>query len=113
MGRASDGGIGSRIRIHPIPKEEKETPWSIATYPRPDPSLMPDPNRRMDTSPVRLFWRNTGVLAYGPNKPHPVDEESELVTWEELNNPTPRRRSRGRPRKNPNDPKWQAKDGES
>jgi hypothetical protein len=101
MARESDGGTGSRIRVFPQPRAEVDSPWSLISYPRPDPALAPDPNRAMATAPHRLFWRETGVLAYGPNKPHPVDEEKHLVTWEELNNPQPPKRPRGRPRKNP------------
>lgn len=105
MARISDGGTGSRIRVTPPNDTGPDVPWSLATYPYPDNAFAPDEERDVATAPERLYWRSNGVLAYAPNKPHYVDEEHLLVTWDELMAPPPPpeppKRGRGRPRKEP------------
>lgn len=98
MARESDGGKGSRINVYPMPRPDKESPWSLMSWPRPDPLLIQDPNRETDINPERLFWRSSGILAYGAGHPHPVEEEHLLVTLHQLNNPVVPKR-RGRPPK--------------
>lgn len=106
MARRSDGGEGNRIIVSAPLRADTVSPWSVATYPRSDPAYAPDPDRVMATSSERLYWRATGALAYRAGGEHPVDEEYLLVNLQELQNPTPEVPRRGRPRKNPNDPKW-------
>lgn len=106
MARRSDNGEGNRIIVSAPLRPDTLNPWSVATYPLPDPALASNPDREMAVSSERLYWRSTGALAYGAGLPHPVDEEHLIVNLQELHNPTPQVPRRGRPRKNPNDPKW-------
>ena len=108
MTRPSDGGIGSRLKVFPAENIDLGTPWSLASYPYPEPAFAPDEEREQAVAPERLYWRSNGSLAYAPNKPHFVDEEPLLVTWDELMappepepEPEPPKRGPGRPRKNP------------
>lgn len=85
MARLSDGGVGSRIMTFPPERASSDRPWTVQSYPWPDSSVAPDPDREMAFKGERLFWKETGCLAYGSSKPHPVDEEPLLVTWDEMN----------------------------
>lgn len=104
-------------RIHVYSNQEDSTaPWSARSYPRPEPEFEVDKDRERAVSPHRLYWKTNGVVAYGPNMPHYVDEEYLLCTWEELQAKPPdwtpppppkaNQKGPGRPRKNPDDPKW-------
>lgn len=87
MARTSDGGTGSRVIVSPPRGLTHENPWSLQSYPYPDPDFEFDEETELATSDERLFWRDSRALAYGAGKPHPVDEESMLITWEELVRP--------------------------
>lgn len=99
MARTSDGGTGSRIIVSNPGPATTESPWSLASYPYPDPTRVVDPDRETAISVDRLFWRESRILAYGAGKPHPVDEEAELWTWDEMMKPPdtlPKKRERPR-----------------
>lgn len=99
MARLSDGGTGSRIIVTPRERATTEAPWSSGTYPRPDPSYGIAEGTEVTVSHERLYWRSSGVLAYGADKPHPVDEEPLLWTWAEMTTPPdtlPDRKKKGR-----------------
>jgi hypothetical protein len=66
----------------------RNNPWSLQSYPYPDPDFEFDEDTELATSQERLFWRESKALAYGAGKPHPVDQEPMLVTWEELTRPS-------------------------
>jgi len=87
MARLSDGGTGSRIIVTPAQRPTTDNPWSLASFPYPDPELAPDPDRETAIDAERLFWRESRILAYGAGRPHPVDEEELLVTWDEMMKP--------------------------
>lgn len=84
MARKSDGGEGSIIRFYPMSDAIEDGTWSLATYPHPDSARVPAEDVEVAISPERLFWRSTGILAYGAGKPHPVSEEPLLLPWDEM-----------------------------
>lgn len=87
MARLSDGGIGSRIIVTPLEDRARPIPWSIQSYPRPDPDYIEAAERETRVSENRLFWRRNGVMAYGAGQPHPIEEEPLLMEWDEIANP--------------------------
>jgi hypothetical protein len=84
MARLSDGGTGSRIIVSTPNRATTESPWSLESYPGPDPAFAVDSDRETAISLERLFWRESRTVAYGAGKPHPVDEEPLLVGWDEM-----------------------------
>ena len=99
MARLSDGGTGSRIIVSNPDPPTIQNPWTLESYPYPDPTLAVDPDRETAVSLDRLFWRQSRTLAYGAGKPHPVDEEPLLWTWDEMMTPPdtlPKKRERPR-----------------
>jgi hypothetical protein len=83
MARLSDGKPGNRIIVTPMAHAADRSPWSIQSYPKPDPAFESDKRQTTPTT-ERLFWRSDGTLAYRAGQDHPVEEESLLLTWDEL-----------------------------
>jgi hypothetical protein len=87
MARASDNGTGSRIIVSTPQQATVESPWSLSSYPYPDPDFAFPEDTELAYSEERLYWRDSRTLAYGQAKYHPVAQEPLLMTWSELSTP--------------------------
>jgi hypothetical protein len=78
-------GTGSQVVF--ITDEDEElagVPWSLETYPDPDPKLAPPKDVELLEATERLFWRSDGTLAFRAGAMYPASVADELMTAEEL-----------------------------
>jgi hypothetical protein len=75
------GKVRARTNAH---RHNTKAPWSLQSYPYPDPSLAPDPYRGRSVAPERLFWRSDGSLAIRAGGEYYDDERDDMCTWDEL-----------------------------
>jgi hypothetical protein len=64
--------------------ELEGVPWSVSTYPDPDPRLAPPKGVEMLEATERLFWRSDRTLAFRAGLQYPAHLADELMTEEEL-----------------------------
>lgn len=76
-----------------IPDELEGVPWTVSTYPNPDPRLAPDKDREYLKSDERLFWLSDGSLAVRAGKEYPADERHLMGTLGELEEHKAKRRA--------------------